>query len=213
MKKKNNFSFVSKNKKFSYLLYCLIFLVVLFPYYIYIYQNSSDQTAFNFFFSYAVNNEVNFNKTLWKTKTNHDGKKLSINGPTVAGYGNKIYSMLSALTIAMITDSEFISLWPNIGEFIEEPFPNSFIAAKTIDIKKLEKTNSIYKPATKNAWHIKKDMAKIVNTTIPNNYSVYYYASIPAFFFELCTNKVYYKKLLTKNLTSSKTIEEAEKGK
>ncbi len=54
-----------------------------------------------------------------------DGKrplKVSINGYTCCGYANRLYSMLSSLTIALLTDSAFIVRWNHIKLYIREPF-------------------------------------------------------------------------------------------
>jgi hypothetical protein len=48
--------------------------------------------------------------------------KVSINGLANCGYANKLYSMLSSLVIALLTDSAFIVRWNHISLFIDEPF-------------------------------------------------------------------------------------------
>ena len=71
---------------------------------------------------------------LFKFKKIHDeimqGKralKVSINGFTDGGYANKLYSMLSSLIVAIITDSAFIVNWHNISLYIREPLNGKHI--------------------------------------------------------------------------------------
>ncbi len=181
-----------------------MFVVTLFYLYFYIYEKNIERFSLNSLFPY---------KYIRKNSYNISKKVLTINGQIdVAGYGNKIYSLVSALTIKIITNSEFISLWKQIDKFIEEPFPNTFYISKNIDYAGIINADTTCKPHMAYDWKIKKDIAKIVNKKLPKNYSIYYYGTTEAYFFELCTNKIYFEKFLENNLTSYKTIEEAEKS-
>jgi hypothetical protein len=53
--------------------------------------------------------------------------RVSINGYTIGGYGNKLYSMLSSLVIALLTDSAFLVRWDHINLYIKEPFKGNLI--------------------------------------------------------------------------------------
>ena len=134
---------------------------------------------------------------------------LSINGNANGGYANKIYSMLSSLTIAILTNSEFKCLWTDIDKYIENPFNSSFTDAKSFNIKSIASKSKVFIPKTISAWAVKKNIKKIIKTKLPNEYSYFYYDSVNPFIFELCTNPIYYETLLLKNLVTSKTINEA----
>lgn len=48
--------------------------------------------------------------------------KILINrSPQDVGYANKLYSFLSSLLSAILTDSALVVMWPGINQFIEEP--------------------------------------------------------------------------------------------
>ena len=136
-------------------------------------------------------------------------KIVSINGPTAGGYGNQLYSMLSSLTVAKLTDGKFICLWPNINEYIEEPFESSF-KNNNFDINKLANKTDIHVLGLTDGWTIKKNIKAIIKTKFPTEYSFFYYADIQAHFFELCTNPIYYERLLGHKLVTAKTINEAK---
>ena len=67
----------------------------------------------------------------------------------------------------------------------------------------------MFTPKTISAWAVKKNIQKIIKTKLPYEYSYFYYESVSPFFFELCTNPIYYDTWLVKNLTTNKTIHEA----
>ena len=52
--------------------------------------------------------------------------KVSVHGPAGNGYANKIYSLISAMVVALLTDSAFLVRWENIDLYIKEPFYKSF---------------------------------------------------------------------------------------
>ncbi len=52
--------------------------------------------------------------------------KLSINWYPPEGYGNKLYSMITSMVIALLTDSAILIRWDAIHNFIREPFNLSF---------------------------------------------------------------------------------------
>ena len=139
----------------------------------------------------------------------HLTKRFSINGPTIGGYGNQIYAMLTALTISVLIDAEFICLWPNIDKYIEEPFKSSFRNKTSFNITAIANMSEVYRPRMMSAWNIQKDMKLVVKSRIPEQFAYIYYAEFNAYFFELCSNPIYYDKLLQFNLVKTDTIKEA----
>ena len=133
--------------------------------------------------------------------------KVSINGFTRAGYGNKLYSMLTSLVIALITDSAFVVRWIDIDRYIQEPLFKTFH-----NFSKRNLLNAKYKPKigfTANStfsWLLYKNMSRLIQTNIPINETRYFYSAIEPYFFELCSNPIYYDKFLHYELVNIKTI-------
>ena len=88
------------------------------------------------------------------------GKKLPLrvtfNGYTDGGYGNRIYSMLTSLVIAILTDSALLIQWNEIENYIEEPLYCSFLNnCKFNDFDDLNfnyTTDNSYHPHSLYAW-------------------------------------------------------------
>lgn len=59
-----------------------------------------------------------------------DGKikppKVVFSGDIRPGYANKIYTVLTAMTAAVLTDSALVIEWKNIDTYIESPLRNTF---------------------------------------------------------------------------------------
>jgi hypothetical protein len=139
--------------------------------------------------------------------------KVSINGPTPDGYANKLYSMLSSMVIAILTDSALIIRWPDIDTYIQEPLYKSF--SKEFDLSEQNELNAnykqdeVYSPQPKFGWIIEKNMSILIRTKLPSNKNRFSYKIIKAYFYELCSNPIYYKKLTYYNLVDLKTIGKA----
>ncbi len=138
--------------------------------------------------------------------------KVTINGYTNHGYGNKIYSLLSSLVLAILTDSAIVIRWQNINEFIEEPFYNSF---RNFDSEMSEFNGNITydlhvpQPSIYH-YRIKKNMKEYMMTQVPSsNVTRVLYNNIKPYFFQLCSNPLYFEKLLGYNLTQNKTVQKA----
>ena len=138
-------------------------------------------------------------------------KRIVFNGHTTAGYANKIYALITAFTIALLTDSAFICEWRGIGEHIESPFKLSF--HKFLQENEL---NSNFRPEqvyvfgrSTNAFMTNKSLQLIVNQTIPTNYTRFVYKYYEPYIFELCSNPIYYDKLLSYELVSRESINRA----
>jgi hypothetical protein len=145
-------------------------------------------------------------------------RKLVFNGHTGAGYANKLYSMLSAFTIAILTDSAFICEWNDIEKYIKPTFFLMFHKFRqNNELNSNYESESVYVfNATKSAWSGQKSIRSIYNQTIPlhminiygQNVTInrYKYNKIEAYFFELCSNPIYYSKLLKYGLVKKSTI-------
>jgi hypothetical protein len=157
------------------------------------------------------------NDTLKEYKIIHNdimaGKKplkLTYNGYTmIGGYANKLYSMLSSLVIALLTDSAIIIRWVHINSFIKEPFNMSFY---NFDIKKdefnVEYNRSLFYVPTKSeaSWYFFKHMDLLIKTEIPMNFTRYHYWNYDPIFYEICSNPSYYSKLYYYGLVSKETV-------
>ena len=136
--------------------------------------------------------------------------KVSINGYTSAGYANKLYSMLSSLVIALLTDSAFIIRWKYISEFIEEPFNSTFATFNSNnDFNADYKKKTIHSISPKQSWQENKDLNTLINTSIPTNKHRFVYNQYNPLFFEICSNPIYYEKLKYYELVSEWTVENA----
>ena len=162
--------------------------------------------------------------------------RLSINGFTEAGYGNKIYSMLTSMIIALLTDSALIIKWNDIDKYIEEPFKNTFNQNVYLNlISNLDKRSKsmiveMRPKLSKYMWidEKEKNLDEIIKTNLEmiigdddknspidlidykNNKGFQInYNNIQPLFFEICSNPIYYSKLLEFNLTKQETINEA----
>lgn len=151
------------------------------------------------------------NDSLYEYKLIHNsilnGKssiKISVNHYCNAGYANRLYSMLTSLVIALLTDSAFLVRWRYIDLHINEPFFKTFHDFD-IDLKR----ENVFKPVSKFAWSLKRNMDELANTYIPTNFSIYFYSSNEAYFFEICSNPQYYDKLFKYGLVNNQTIQKA----
>jgi len=133
--------------------------------------------------------------------------KVVINRNThKVGYANKLYSFLSSLLSAILTDSALVVIWPDIDQFIEEPLESSFNenAFNLSNILKNINEGYLIKPSLN--WQTNKNMIEISNTTLPNNQTIYIYQDIRAYFFELSSNPTYFKSLHRYGLVSKETL-------
>jgi hypothetical protein len=134
--------------------------------------------------------------------------KLSINGYTKCGYANKLYSMLTSLVIALLTDSAFIIRWEHIDSFIKEPFYKSFYNfghEKSYFNAEYFKKN-IYRPKALSAWALSRNMSVLIKTKVPLNMKRILYNDYDPYFFEICSNPIYFNKLLKYGLVSKETV-------
>jgi hypothetical protein len=136
--------------------------------------------------------------------------KISINGYTDGGYANKLYSMLSSLVIALITDSAFVIKWNEVVDHVNEPFYNTFSQIENTPFDINNRTmNSFIHPRGKSAWTITKNMNKLIQTRLPFEYDKYLYNCIEPYFYELCSNPIYYETFYKNGLVKRETLLDA----
>jgi hypothetical protein len=135
--------------------------------------------------------------------------KVVWNGYTEAGYANKIYSMLSSLVLAILSDSAFFIQWKFIEKFIEEPFYLTFkkFSKKSLFNPEYKNNEIYYVKASSNAWKHDKDMEMLIKTSLPKNKTRIIYNSYDPYFFEICSNPNFIKKLHEYRLVDISTIE------
>jgi hypothetical protein len=138
-------------------------------------------------------------------------KKLTINFSPEGGYGNKLYSYLSSLLIAILTDSALVVLWNfrggnlDMNKYIDSPLKNMF-ESDFIDL------NDICYLEPTQAWRVNKNVELLSKTKIKEDCTRYSFRNISSYFMEVCCNPIYYDKLLSYNLASKVTIENARKA-
>ncbi len=122
------------------------------------------------------------------------------------GYANKLYSFLSSLLSAIITDSALVVIWPKINKFIQEPFESVFIENIQSFTRRSLHSDFIFEIKPTCYWNTMKNMIEISKTSLPNDHSVYLYQDIRAYFYELASNPIYYKKMYRYGLVSKETL-------
>ena len=141
------------------------------------------------------------------SQSNASLKKISFNGFTLGGYGNKLYSFLSSLVIAILTDSQIVLRWNDIDKYIK-PRINIFDnITENFGLSEEEfKGKSIYFNSAQ-AWSPSKNIDLLMNTRVPSTgYLRYFYNSIDPFFMEICTNPDYFQKFFSYDLVTNETI-------
>lgn len=139
-------------------------------------------------------------------------KKISINSGAAGGYGNKLYSFLSSLVIAILTDSQINLKWKDMPHYIDPPiniFENITYSEGLTDDE--FKNKSIHFQA-RQPWSVKKNVDLLMKTQVPTRgFLRYFYKSIDPLFMEICTNPEYFEKLSYYHLVTNDTVKEAFK--
>ena len=101
------------------------------------------------------------------------------------GYSNNVYSLISAFTIAILSDRQFQIFWPTIELYIQKPFPNTFISNSTRN-EFINNNSWLYFifPSGNYGWKRNKTMTEIITRTVGMaDKKVIAYARNTAFFF------------------------------
>ena len=126
------------------------------------------------------------------------------------GYGNKLYTLLSALTIAILSDSAMLAEWPQVDKYVEEPLDAFFTSfSGPTDLNTNHSPSTVYHPSARQPWSKRKDLRQLTKTFLPLDERRFRFDSYNAYFVELCSNPVYYSKLQHYGLVSKATVEGA----
>ena len=184
------------------------------------YLNDDDDDD-ELFLAEKLNQNFKFVQTIHENDTLHEfrfiheqimrGKlplKVSVNGHTYAGYANRLYSMLSSLVIALVTDSAFIVRWERINNHIREPFLKTFhdFSSEKNEFNINYNPGNVIHPIGSFGWKMTKNMDNLIKTSLPKYKNRFLYRIPEAYFFELCSNPDYYNKFYYYGLVSRETI-------
>ena len=133
---------------------------------------------------------------------NQSMKIVSLN--LQAGYGNHLYSILTSMTIALLSNRKLQMIWPDIEPFIVEPSKNAFI-------KNSNNKHYLINPKENSGYKLIKNIPTILSTNISFTDEIVFFDKGIAYFMEICSNPGYYKKLVNLNLTQISTVEHALK--
>ena len=140
--------------------------------------------------------------------------KVSFNSLSFNGYGNRVYTFLTAFVIAILDDRALVfTNWSIIGFFVKEPAHAAFrdFANKTslfnVDYRSDEVATI---PTWPSAFTNDKDLDRVVETTVSSsNVSRVRLLRVDSQFFALCSNPIYYEKLYNYGLVKRATIDSA----
>jgi hypothetical protein len=131
-----------------------------------------------------------------------------------AGYGNKVYAVLTGLTLAVATNSYFIVHWPQIDNYIEESLYGCFLKdnndSHRINDKNLRQGAFHLPPLAKNSYKLHKSFKDLYLGVPSRLYKRFVLTGGSPIFLELACNKKYFQKFLDYGLVSSETIKQAE---
>lgn len=144
---------------------------------------------------------------------NETDLRVLLNTPKNYGYANRMYSVISALLIAILSNRALLINWKYIDNYIEPPLYKVFdkFNENNDELNFNYKLKNIDKFTFKEAWKLNKtieinnkDVLKLSKTHVK-------FLEITAYFFELCSYPQFYGKLLEYNLASNNTISKAQK--
>ena len=190
------------------LLVVLVILVVILLYGNNLYTSSNTTTSY-----WAIsqpltwNNERNLKEYERLAKRIFDGQlplKVHINAAdNKMGYGNRLYSVINSMIIAILTDSALVVSWgADIGKYIDEPFNRTFYnfaQTKNRFNKDFNPKELLVLNDYNTQWIVKKNLG--FNRTLFQNDNT--------IFFGICSEPVHYQKLFKYGLVKRQTINEA----
>ena len=199
---------ILKRKKFNIIF--LLFLIFILKYSVNIKNSITLYDYFNTPINEKLNDYLKIHNNIINNK-NASKNKITINFSPEGGYGNKLYSFISSLVIAILTDSALLVVWNfkggylDMNKYIDSPLNDMFTSEYNDfkDICFLEPTQ---------AWRLNKNLTLLMETKIKEDCKKYSFRNISSYFMELCCNPIYYNKLLKYNLVSRETIESARKA-
>jgi hypothetical protein len=144
------------------------------------------------------------------SKMNVSLRKISFNECGQAGYGNRLYSVISSFLIALLTNSSLVVRWKEIETYVDLPilvFDNNITRDEGLSKGEFEKRFYHANPAQ--SWSRTKNIQALMKTNLPETPLRYLYKEIGPYFMEICSNPIYFSKFSYYNLVNSITINSA----
>jgi hypothetical protein len=121
-----------------------------------------------------------------------------------------LYSFVSSLLIAILTESQLVVRWKEIESYVNLPmrilFNTNLTNDEGLDQENFKKLFHHVKPAQ--SWRKTKNISSLIKTNVPNALR-YFYGSQGPFFMELCANPKYFHKYAYYNLVKNETLSNA----
>ena len=112
--------------------------------------------------------------------------------------------------IAVLTNSAVVIRWPQIANYIEEPLDSAFASfAADSEFNSDYQRDKLYVTSAQQSWLKSKSLSKLVRTFVPLTKRRIYDDKQSAYFFEICSNPLYYAKLQKYGLVSKRTVDNA----
>ena len=147
-----------------------------------------------------IHNDIVFNRS--------SNRRVLFYKSSQVGYGNNIYSMLSAFMIAVLTESALLIDWPEIDKYIEPPFNLSFSRfhdSSELDLSQKSPPIFVVHPETENSFRREKRL--LIDISLPSSYySRLYLSHYTAYFFDICLNPAHGVKLAKLGLVRKDTV-------
>lgn len=132
--------------------------------------------------------------------------------PDTGGYGNKLIQIISAFTVALITDSAVIINVTDIGKYVDEPLFDCFQTEQNVSnvLNYLHEPNQTFwmPKSSLISWLPEKRIADLY-MQVPTNKTRFIFDGMCSLFFELACNRSYYDKFLYYGLVKPETIQKA----
>lgn len=138
-------------------------------------------------------------------------KRVSINGLTPGGYGNKLYSFLSSLLVAILTESQIVLRWRHIDKYVDPPI-NIFdnVSENIPGLIEAEMKAKTFRVRCSQCWRREKNVDSLMKTEVPRSgYLRYLYDSYSPFFMELAANPDYFPTFSKYGLVTKETLKRA----
>jgi hypothetical protein len=135
------------------------------------------------------------------------------NNPDAYGYANRVYSLLSSLLIAILSDRALLINWKYIDNYYYSPMYRVFDTFNDSNAFNFKyNSNEIINFYFKNGFKKNKTIIIRNDDVLKYNSSRVKYEKIEAYFFELCCFSQFYDKLLNYDLVCKDTINNARKA-
>jgi hypothetical protein len=135
-----------------------------------------------------------------------------LTGSPKCGYGNRLNSIISSMLIAILMDAQINIKWTNIDKYIRTPISDIF----DFNLDEKQGFSNYLSFALNSRWLqakqpyvAVKDIDLLSLTRLPSNYKRYFLDYADPYFMEICSNSVYYEKILFYQLASRASIEAA----